>query len=678
MEVRLWGVRGSVPVSSPDTLRFGGHTTCIEIMTDAGERIILDAGTGLRALGERMMHEEPAPCTILLTHRHWDHIQGLPFFSPLFDPRRPITIWGALAPGDGSIRESLAHLFDGRHFPLKFGEMAKPPQVLNLTAGASFKIGTATVETRPTNHPGSCVAYRITADGWSFAFTGDHENSGDPSQSLQSPLYSMLAGCDVVLADGQYTAEEYPRYRFWGHSSMESWPEQLARTGVKRLIITHHSPTRTDGELDLHRARLRDRFSDLALHIEIAQEGMLLGKEKTQPPERVFSQDECRLCDFSSLTAQYNDVGMILDSVLHEARHLSRADAGTVYLVENGMLHFAHTQNDTLFPGSAVNKHLYARASMPIDTHSISGYAASTKKTLNLHDVRRLEPDVPYAFNPAFDNATGYRTVSMLTLPLADRHGKVQGVLQLINSQDDEGGIVPFSPEMLPSLERLAQIAVEAVERGLMAHELILRMVRISALHDPRETASHVQRVGAYAAEIYHRWAEHRKVEPEQLKRAKDRIRLAAMLHDIGKVGIPDAVLKKPGKLDADERRAMERHSAMGAGLFVNLSMDVDAAAREIALHHHQKWNGQGYTGSDDHPVLSGEDIPLTARIVAVADVYDALVSRRCYKEAWNDDKALSIIREEAGAHFDPEIVERFLEIQDVIAAIRTRYADSD
>ncbi|MCL2124306.1 MAG: HD domain-containing protein, partial [Desulfovibrionaceae bacterium] len=296
---------------------------------------------------------------------------------------------------------------------------------------------------------------------------------------------------------------------------------------------------------------------------------------------------------------------------------------------------------------------------------------------LNLENVRKLPPYVPFFFNPAFDDATGYHTESMLTLPLIDRHGEVRGVLQLINSMEGRR-VVPFSADLLHSLERLAQIATEAVERGLMANELILRMMRIAALRDPRETASHVQRVGAYAAELYHRWAERRGVGIEELKRTKDRLRMASMLHDIGKVGIEDAVLKKPGRLEPAERAIMERHCVLGAKLFVNLSMDVDATAREVALHHHQKWDGTGYTGSEEFPLLGGDAIPLAARIVAVADVYDALVSRRCYKDAWDESKALAILKEDAGVHFDPEVVEYFLEIQDIITAIRNRFPDTE
>ena len=219
-------------------------------------------------------------------------------------------------------------------------------------------------------------------------------------------------------------------------------------------------------------------------------------------------------------------------------------------------------------------------------------------------------------------------------------------------------------------------LAGNSLERARLANDLILRMLRTASLRDPRETASHVRRVGAMAAEIYHRWAEKHGLSAEEIRAAKGRLRLAAMLHDVGKVGIPDAILKKPGRLTPEERRIMEKHAVMGARLFENATQDVDMLAHTIALHHHQKWNGSGYTGSDKHPLLSGTDIPLEARITAIADVYDALISRRCYKEAWDVKDALDILRNDAGSHFDPELVDVFMEIHDVITAICKRFPD--
>ena len=149
------------------------------------------------------------------------------------------------------------------------------------------------------------------------------------------------------------------------------------------------------------------------------------------------------------------------------------------------------------------------------------------------------------------------------------------------------------------------------------------------------------------------------------------------MLHDVGKVGISDTVLKKNGPLDPEERSIMETHCALGARLFSNIDWEVDAMACDIALHHHQKWNGTGYTGDPSIPILAGEDIPLPARITAVADVYDALVSRRCYKDARPPQEAVDILVKDKGTHFDPEVIDAFLDITDLILAIHQKYVDS-
>ena len=158
------------------------------------------------------------------------------------------------------------------------------------------------------------------------------------------------------------------------------------------------------------------------------------------------------------------------------------------------------------------------------------------------------------------------------------------------------------------------------------------------------------------------------------------------MLHDAGKVGISDKILKKPGKLDDDELRIMKMHTVLGHRLFANTNSEIDAMAAEVALHHHERWDGKGYPGKDvdlekaeaiDHS--SGKEnieIPITGRVVAVADVYDALISKRIYKDAWTEDKVLEYIKSSAGTHFDPEVVEAFFSIYDVITAIRDKYAE--
>ena len=679
MRITIWGARGSVPVAGQSFIHHGGNTTCIEIRTDAGDIIIIDAGTGIRMLGRelRLQPREGRHCSLLLTHAHWDHLQGLPHFAPVYDPTWSIAVYGAADMGQGGVDVTLRTLFNGRNFPLNLDQTACSLGINNFNPGDSFRVGSARVETCATNHPGGNTAYKITADGWSFVFTGDHESGFAPDDPANKRLAEFVKGADVLAADGQFTREEYATHTGWGHSPMEFWPEVAAAAGVKRLILTHHDPGRTDDELESLREDLIQRHSGLGVLIEFAKEGLPFSRWDEFFPKPQHDPISWWLCDFSRELSLFTDVGMILDRILSEARKLGNADAGTVYLEQEGKLIFAYTHNDTIFPGSLVNKYIYAKASLPIDKKSIAGWVALYKEPLNITDVRELPPGCSYGFNDSFDNASGYQTVSMLSAPFLGRDDRVLGVLQIINAKGTHG-VIPFGPDVESRLKLLCTIASQCLERGLMAKNLIMRMLRTVALRDPSETAGHVVRVGSCAAEIYHRMAEKIGLNIDVARQGKDSIRLAAMLHDMGKVGIADAILKKPGKLDPDERAVMEHHCSLGSGLFDvhEMEWDMDSMARDISLHHHQKWDGTGYTGSPDQPALAGEAIPLAARIVSVADVFDALVSRRCYKPSWTADEARAEILKGSGTAFDPQVVEAFMEISETVDAIYARYPD--
>jgi len=225
-----------------------------------------------------------------------------------------------------------------------------------------------------------------------------------------------------------------------------------------------------------------------------------------------------------------------------------------------------------------------------------------------------------------------------------------------------------------------------------MTRAILLRMIRMSELHDPKETGAHVNRVGGYAVELYEQWARRRQIEPKEFDRARDSLRMAAMLHDVGKVAISDLILKKPGRFNNDEYEVMKQHTVLGARLFLDAQSDFDEAAMQVALTHHERWDGKGYPGyvdvanstaltgytlPDGKPRgKKGEEIPIFGRIVALADVYDALSSARVYKEAWDESHVLDIIEKEAGHQFDPEIVELFFASLNVLRSIQERYQE--
>ena len=296
-------------------------------------------------------------------------------------------------------------------------------------------------------------------------------------------------------------------------------------------------------------------------------------------------------------------------------------------------------QNDTLFKGETKDKYLHASLALPIDNHSIAGYVALSGEALLIDDVRHLPKGLSYAFNPSFDLQSSYRTVSQLVVPLRTRDGLVVGVLQLINAKDEKGRIVPFSMQDRIFISQFALNAADAIEKARMSRQMVLRMVELAELRDPYETSQHVKRVGSYSAELYECWAARHAVPPRELRNTKDILKTAAILHDVGKVAVSDAILKKTSALSVRRKAAAAPTTrSMEPACSPPPSSPWDTMAAEVALGHHENWDGSGYPGRIEDlfaekiylgPGRQGTEIPLSARVVAVADVFDALISER-------------------------------------------------
>jgi len=387
------------------------------------------------------------------------------------------------------------------------------------------------------------------------------------------------------------------------------------------------------------------------------------------------------------------DYDLLLDRVLLEARKVVNADAGSIYVKENDVISIKYAQNDTkqrsLPPGE---KQAYPHFSIPINERTISGYVAMTGELVNIPDVYNIPASMPFSYNTSFDLKSGYKTTSMLTVPLKSQSNTVLGVIQIINRMDDDGNVTAFSPDDEVIVTHFAANATVAMQRAYMTRSMIIRMIRMAELRDPKETGSHVNRVAGYAVELYERWAYKRGIPKKEMDRNKDLFKLASMLHDVGKVAISDLILKKPAKFTPEEFLIMQTHTFAGARLFDDPQSDLDLISAEVALRHHENWNGTGYPGwvdpttnqplhtaEDGQPVkLKAEEIPIWGRIVAVADVYDALVSKRIYKAAWDENEVLEEIRKMSGIKFDPEVVEAFFDVLPRIQEIRERYPDHE
>jgi HD-GYP domain-containing protein (c-di-GMP phosphodiesterase class II) len=374
------------------------------------------------------------------------------------------------------------------------------------------------------------------------------------------------------------------------------------------------------------------------------------------------------------------DLDILMERILTEARLFVNADAGSIYIREGEDLHFSYTQNATLQKKLPAGTKLpFSTFSIPINHESLAGYCVMTGMSLNIADAYRLDAALPYRFAKRFDEASGYRTRSILAVPLKTMPDEAIGALQVINPVDESGGVIPFSKKDEKMMLHFASIAAVALQRARMTRDIILRMIRMAELRDPEETGSHVNRVAAYSVEIYERWAVKKELPAREIESGRDTLRLAAMLHDVGKVAVSDLILRKPGRLTPEEFEMIKQHVIVGAGLFSDRKSEFDEAAAEVALNHHERWDGTGYPGYPDAPGgpgKRGEEIPLFGRIVAIADVFDALSSRRSYKAPFTEREVLETMRKGSGQAFDPELLDTFLACMDSIRSIRMRYPD--
>ncbi len=364
----------------------------------------------------------------------------------------------------------------------------------------------------------------------------------------------------------------------------------------------------------------------------------------------------------------------LLDCILYESRRFTNATAGTLYISDGEMLHFEVVQNDALDTAeSTVRNHLDASrfAPLPINDNSIAGYVAGRGTVLNIQNAYNISEDAPYNLNLSYDQETGFRTQSLLLVPMRHLDGRVLGVIQLINARNQDGETVAFAEDIAELLLALASQAAVAVRNAHLRRDLeqaqletIMRL-GVAAEYRDKETGNHLNRMSRYSREI----AKEMGLDEQVC----EHIFYASPLHDVGKLGTPDAILLKPGKLTADEYEIMKQHTTIGARILSGSSSPLLRLAEQIAISHHEKWNGSGYPAG-----LKGEEIPLVGRIVAAADVFDALASKRVYKAAFSIEKVLEIMHNDTGTHFDPSVIEALDRCLPRLLDIKARFTEDE
>jgi phosphoribosyl 1,2-cyclic phosphodiesterase len=290
--IKFWGTRGSIPVPGPNTLRYGGNTTCVELRAD-GEMIVLDAGSGIRPLGVALQKEfqaRPIKLSLLITHAHWDHIQGFPFFKPAYDPKNEIRLFGFDGAG-ATFREIMTEPMRAPFFPITMRELSARMDIHKLTE-MKFSLGKVDVHAAFVNHPGVCAGYRIFTSAGCVAFLPDHEPyefflhtargkqlSPEQAQQIaadeQSGLIEFLRSSDILILDGQYTDQEYKTHIGWGHGSISSAVSLALEADIQTLLLFHHDPSHNDDLVDAMVEAARELATKSGRPLEVigAQEG---------------------------------------------------------------------------------------------------------------------------------------------------------------------------------------------------------------------------------------------------------------------------------------------------------------------------------------------------------------------------------------------------------------------
>jgi phosphoribosyl 1,2-cyclic phosphodiesterase len=276
VKAKVWGCRGSLAAPGPETVRYGGNTSCLEVRTNDDQLIVIDAGTGVRGLGLSLDGNRPKRIDLLLTHLHLDHIEGLGFFGPVWDKECELHIWGPPSPGH-SLRDRVAAYFSPPLFPIHLDQI--PAQVsFHDVPEEEWELGAVRLKAQPVNHPGPTVGYRLEENGKVLTYISDHEPALGVDLATVPPDwisgYALAERADVLFHDAQYTEEEYANRTGWGQSSIAHTVTFALIAKVRRLLMFHHDPLHSDAQLEAMLLRARELWGQEPNGLALSFEGM--------------------------------------------------------------------------------------------------------------------------------------------------------------------------------------------------------------------------------------------------------------------------------------------------------------------------------------------------------------------------------------------------------------------
>ncbi|MCF7822412.1 MAG: HD domain-containing protein [Mariprofundaceae bacterium] len=360
------------------------------------------------------------------------------------------------------------------------------------------------------------------------------------------------------------------------------------------------------------------------------------------------------------------DISLFLDKLLSYARNIVGASAGSLYLIDADAkrLQIEVCQNDEIDINTFFEVTHTKESGIPLNSESIAGYSAISGEVVHVPDVDHIDVQLPYRFSSKIDKGSGFTSRSILAVPIRHPRDGIMGTLELFNPS--AGAFEDWNIGILRNFSVLAAVTLSNIRlydslKGSYL-ETVFKLGVASEFKDG-DTYDHIHRIG-YMVKIV---AYHMGFSAEE----RELLFHASSMHDIGKIGIPDSVLKKKETLNDEEWEIMRRHSEMGAKMLENTDSEILQLSEKIAMSHHEKWNGKGYPEG-----LVGDQIPKAAQIVAIADVFDALVHARVYKSAWKVQKALDFIQSQRGEHFSPEVTDAFFNGIEEILEVQKKFGE--
>lgn len=617
-------------------------TTCVKVT----KTVAIDAGNLLKGF----QGAEPVLERIFLTHAHLDHLADIPFWLDYYFVKlsRPLQVLGSKE----TIRTLREKLFDGELWPPfhkinLLGSESKALEFVEIEAGDRFALeeGIELEAIRGDHVPGA-LGYLIHSRGRAIYFTSDTYDESEVWELIDSRPEIVQVVIDV---------------------SFPSRLDKLARDSrhlTPRLLAEARSRLKRQ-EVLFHLFHLKPAFREEII-AEVREQGILRPKEKILGDGALLPFDPMELViDAKDEPSKEEILGIIFDCVgnIAQERSLDRL----LLLMADMARQIVTADRCTIWMIDKDHGELWTRVAHGIEPiriplgSGIAGHVAQSGETLIIND--------PYSddrFNPEVDRRTGYHTRSIIALPIYNSEGGIIGAYQAINKMtlsqaftSDDARYLTLAATYTGSALESAMLYAEIEETQ---REIIYTMAEIGESRS-KETGFHVKRV-----------AEYSKILALGLGLSEEEaelVRVASPMHDIGKVAIPDAILKKPGKLTYEEFEVMKTHAQLGYETLKHSNRRILKAASIIAHEHHEKWNGKGYPQGK-----KGEDIHLYGRIVALADVFDALGSDRCYKKAWPLEKVYALLKEERGEHFDPRLIDAFFENLEAILKVRDKYRD--